>query len=70
MGTHLTFLGLVKEAYNGRESGKKGIRSQQVVDKSEKLLSEWVDLGVVLKYSTIIETIEAHFFEEKGIGIV
>jgi Trypsin-like peptidase domain len=69
MGTQLIFLGLVKDAYNGRETGKKGIRSQPVVDKPEKLSSEWVDLGVVLNYSTIIETIEAHFFKEKGIGI-
>src|SRR5260370_20655967 len=28
MGTHLTFIGLVQDSYNGRETGKEGIRSQ------------------------------------------
>ena len=66
MGTHLTFLGLVKEAYYGRETGEEGVQPQPVVDKPKKPSSEWVDLGIVLKYSTIIETIEAHFFKERA----
>lgn len=56
MGTHLTFLGLLKESYFGR-------------DTEEKSPSERVDLGVVLKPSTIIETINA-YLKEKGLGIV
>lgn len=61
MGTHLTFLGLVKQAYSGAETGEEKVQPQPVVDKPKKPSSEWVDLGIVLKYSTIIETIEAHF---------
>lgn len=65
MGKHLIFLGLIQNAYLVRETGREGVQSQPVADKPEKSSPEWIDLGIVLKYSTIIETIEAHFLKKR-----
>jgi hypothetical protein len=67
-GTRFNFLGILTEAYHGREIDEEGLRTQPIADKSEKPSSEWVNLGVVLKPYMIIETINA-FLKENGIGI-
>jgi hypothetical protein len=69
MGTRLTFLGLMQNAYYEHDTEGKEARSQPVVDKPEQPSSKWVNLGVVLKSSMIIETIDA-YFKEKGLVIV